>query len=474
MLKANGRTLIFKDLFFPVPGYGYRLRLYTDAGMLSTETEPFDIWDTASKAEFIRQPGEAMAGEALRNQPVLHYLDQFNNPVTTFEPNVLVSIGTAQRWDEALNNGLGGWQDLAGTDKPILSGLLSMKAEGGVVQFSDLTVDRAVERLTLLTSACLTGPSGVREGACVEKESIAFAVAAAVQSLQLESGSLPTSVKAGYITHAKILLYNGDTSVSPSTSTVDVSAVNAADNTNPVKGKVAVAASNGEALFSEFYFDAVGVMNVTFKVELAGQVLAMVQQSIFVEAGEPVSIVVRNNNVNFNELQAGQAFLVELEILDKFGNRNLSPALTPIARAPQGSNYQLFIGTTSNAPNLIQNKTVDGIVMFNLRVDLADEVTVKFLWLCRLQSTALYRKFTMRLLQTARLMRVVCNTVSRRILFLMQAPAWTSRFVPTSPCPSGAHMHASVPQASVRAGARRVLLQHLWTCDCMHRLQAAR
>jgi len=218
----------------------------------------------------------------------------------------------------------------------------------------------------------------VREGACVEKESIAFAVAAAVQSLQLESGSLPTSVKAGYITHAKILLYNGDTSVSPSTSTVDVSAVNAADNTNPVKGKVAVAASNGEALFSEFYFDAVGVMNVTFKVELAGQVLAIVQQSIFVEAGEPVSIVVRNNNVNFNELQAGQAFLVELEILDKFGNRNLSPALTPIARAPQGSNYQLFIGTTSNAPNLIQNKTVDGIVMFNLRVDLADEVTVDF------------------------------------------------------------------------------------------------
>jgi len=378
MLKTSGRTLVFKDLFFPVPGYGYRLRLYTDAGSVSTESEPFDVWDTASKADLIQQPGQAMAGETIRTQPVLQYLDQFNNPVTTFEPHVVVSIGTAQRWNQTLNDGFGGWQDLTGTDMPVLSGVLSIKAEGGVVQFFDVTVDRPVERLTLFMRACLVGPSGLIEGACVEKESIAFAVAEAVKSLQIDSGSLPASVKAGYMLTSKILLYNGDTGVSPSTSTVEVSAVNAADKSNPVKGKVAIAASNGLAVFSEFYFDVVGDFNVTFKVERAGVVLAMVQQRIVVEAGEPVSIVVRDNGVNFQALLAGQPFVVELEILDKFGNRNLAPQLTPVARAAQGSNYRLYIDTTSDSPNLIQNKTADGIVSFRLRVDAAQEVTVDF------------------------------------------------------------------------------------------------
>ena len=378
-LKASGRTLVFKDLFFQVPGYGYRLRLYADGGAVSVETEPFNVWETVSKAEFKVQPGLAMAGEKLRRQPVLEFLDQFNNLVTSYEALVTVAIDMAQIWDQTLNSGFGGWRDLAGADAPVLSGTLESVAQSGGVQFVDLALDRQVERITLSFRACIIGPSGLPDNsACIEKTSYAFAVAQAVQFLTVED--LASSVKAGRMTSAKILLFNGpqESGKSPSTSTVVVSAVNNATGLNTVEGTVAVAAVDGEAHFDSFYFRDVGDFTVTFKVQRGGVLQASVQQSIVVEAGDPVAIAVLDNGLNVNFLQVGQPFVVQLEMLDKFGNRNLAPSLSVIARPAPGSDYQLFSGTSSEPRNEIHNMTGDGIVSFHLRVDSAQQVSVDF------------------------------------------------------------------------------------------------
>ena len=388
-LTANGRSLAFRDLFFPVPGYGYQLRFSTDAGLatnVSTESEPFDVYDTVDAAEFIQQPAEAMAGEPLRKQPVVQFVDRFNNLVTSFEPTANVSIGKMQRWNGALNLGFGGWENLDGEDQPQLVGGLEAQAEGGIVQFVNVTVDRPVELLTLVIRACLVSP-GRSERICRETESIAFEVVQAVQSLQLETGSLPTAVKAGRQLSPKLSLFNDD-GPAPSTSIVHVSS--AAAGIDAVKdGEVARGAVDGVAQFSGVVFNAVGVLNVTFSVERAllnGGSPVMLVTRIVVEAGDAMSLAVLNNSaalnggMEFQNLTAGQPFLVEVEILDTFGNRVLSPDFTPVARAPPGTNYKLFEGSKIEADpvGLISNTTDSGVAIFSLRVDVAAQLPVHF------------------------------------------------------------------------------------------------
>jgi len=148
------------------------LRLSAEGGAISVETNAFDVLETASKGEFKVQPGLAMAGEKLRRQPVLEFFDEFNNFVSTYQALVTVAIDISQMWDQTLNDGFGGWRDLAGAEAPVLSGKLESMAESGVVQFVDLAVDRPVERITLLFRACLIGPSGLPDnGKCIMKTS---------------------------------------------------------------------------------------------------------------------------------------------------------------------------------------------------------------------------------------------------------------------------------------------------------------
>jgi cysteine-rich repeat protein len=405
-LKANGRTLVFKDLQFPVAGNGYRLRFSTDAGMVWTETEPFDVRERASKGIYIRQPGEAMAGEPLLRQPVVEYRDQFEGLVTTYAPWVEIFIGIAQNWDQTLADGFGGYRNLVGADKPVLYGLLEAQGQGGIVQFVNVTIDRPVERLSLTTRACLKGPTGLPESDCVVTESAAFAVLPSVSSLALANNSMPVKVKAGRMVSANVLLYNagllsgaatGGAVLSFSTSTVELNAVNSASGSSKItsRGKLAVSAAKGVAQFSEFYLDTVGVSAVTFqaKSRISGVVLASVLRNIVVEAGDAAAIVVLNKSLALNDgidyahLWAGKPFFVQLEIQDRFGNRNFSPNLSPVVRASQSSQVKLFtaqIGgtgntaTTSSASDLIQNKTVDGVVTFYLRLDAAKEVRLIF------------------------------------------------------------------------------------------------
>jgi cysteine-rich repeat protein len=384
-LVANGRSLVFKDLFFPVPGFGYRLRFSADDGKIQYETNSFDIYDTANRADFVRQPGAAMAGEPLRTQPVVQYLDQFNNLVASYEPIVNVTIGTAQKWMEPeFNGGTGGWQDMTQEEKPVLAGLLIARAERGVVEFVNITVDRPVKRLSLVIHGCMVIPG--QADICMVVESMVFEVAPPVQHLTISS--YPASIKAGRMVSANLLLDNGDSRPQRSRATVDVSAFDASGN-DPVQGQVSVAAFDGAAMFSDFYFVSVGEFNVTFKVDLSavvGSNSITALTKIQVEAGDPVSIDVLdnsviNNAVQFDSLTAGQPFAVQVQILDAFGNRvRRASGYTPVARKTLGSTYDLFEGNAAEPPasGLIKSTTEDGVARFHLRLDVANSVTVHF------------------------------------------------------------------------------------------------
>jgi hypothetical protein len=132
----------FTDLSIERSGVGYRLEA-TAAGVGSGVTNAFTITPgPATRLNFTVQPSDTTAGASIRPNVRVAAFDALGNAATGFSGNVTVVITPN-----------------TGTSGAILSGTTTQAAVNGVVQFSDLKIDRAGSGYRLTATA--SGVTGI-------------------------------------------------------------------------------------------------------------------------------------------------------------------------------------------------------------------------------------------------------------------------------------------------------------------------
>ncbi|MCC6574142.1 MAG: hypothetical protein IT462_10140 [Planctomycetes bacterium] len=140
-VPAINGVAAFTNLKVATPGLGYYLRFSCNSGLAPAHSTAFNVAGLAIKARLARQPAGAMAGECLRVQPRIEIVDA--NDVLVLNDNTTTVMAFITPGTGASHASLGG--------------ATLVTATGGVVEFTDLAIDRpgAGYSLTFATTPML-------------------------------------------------------------------------------------------------------------------------------------------------------------------------------------------------------------------------------------------------------------------------------------------------------------------------------
>lgn len=136
VVAVNGRAT-FTNLKISTQGLSYHLRFTCVPSLTSVDSVAFHVAGVPVRAVVTRQPVGAEAGEPLSVQPQVTILDSNNIPVFNNNTTWITAYVTPA----------------TGTPHAILGGTVTVPSQGGVAEFTDLSIDRPGQNYTLTFSA---------------------------------------------------------------------------------------------------------------------------------------------------------------------------------------------------------------------------------------------------------------------------------------------------------------------------------
>jgi hypothetical protein len=220
----------FSTLSLNHSGSGYTL-VATSSGLTGATSSTFDVNAAAATAtDFLQQPGNGVAGQAISPAVTVRILDVFGNVVTTSSATVTLTLG-------------------ANPGGATLGGTTSVAAVNGIATFSNLTLNKAGTGYTLVAAS--TGLTSATSSTF----NIIPATASAVQF-----GQQPTDVVAGQVISPAVTVRIVDAFGNLVTSAANTVSLTLGANPGgaTLGGTTSVAAVNGVATFSNLTLDRTG------------------------------------------------------------------------------------------------------------------------------------------------------------------------------------------------------------------------